>query len=139
ELNIDTVSARFDWFGNAKPTGTASGERSRSRYKYRNNEGLSSTTFNYRITDRHSVALNDNFSTFRRDGSDPPNPTNAQYERTKRTYKNVLGMGYHYDIENLWSTTVFLKYIHQNNQDGTDTRIAMDRIGYGLASAYYLT
>src|SRR5690606_4890321 len=127
------------WFGNSKPTGTNSGERSHSLYKYRNNEGLSTASLNYRITERHSVALNDNFSTFRREGSDELNPTNAQYERTRRTYKNVLGLGYHYDIRDLWSTSVFLKYIHQNNQDGADAYNAMDKLGYGLATAYYLT
>ncbi len=139
ERNIDTVSARFDWFGNSKPTGTNSGERSRSLYKYRNNEGLATATVNYRLAERHSFTLNNNFSTFRREGSDPLNPTNADYERTKRTYKNVTGFGYNYDIKDLWSTTLFLKYIHQNNQNGPDERNLMDKLGYGLASAYYLT
>ncbi|WP_262250171.1 TonB-dependent receptor [Parapedobacter soli] len=139
EQNIDTVDARFDWFGKSKPTGTNSGERSRSLYKYRNNEGLSTASFNYRIAERHALALNDNFSTFRREGSDELNPTNAQYERQKRTYKNVLGLGYHYDIKDLWSTTVFIKHIHQHNRDGADAANAMDKLGYGFASAYYLT
>ncbi|PPK99520.1 TonB-dependent receptor [Parapedobacter indicus] len=139
ERNIDTVSARFDWFGNSKPTGTNSGERSRSLYKYRNNEGLATATANYRLAERHSFTLNNNFSTFRREGSDPLNPTSAEYERTKRTYKNVMGLGYSYDIKDLWSSTLFLKYIHQSNQNGPDERSLMDKLGYGLASAYYLT
>lgn len=139
EQNIDTVNARFDWYGNAKPTGTPSGERSRSLYKYRNNEGLGTATLNYTINDRQSLTLNNNFSTFRREGSDELNPTNAEYERQKRTYKNVLGLGYNYDIKDRWSTTVFLKYIHQSNRDGDADRNAMDKLGYGLASAYYLT
>src|SRR5690606_20357518 len=71
--------------------------------------------------------------------SDPLNPTNAEYERTKRTYKNVMGLGYSYEIKDLWSTTLFLKYIHQSNQNGPDERSLMDKLGYGLASAYYLT
>ena len=139
ERNIDTVSARFDWFGNSKPTGTNSGERSRSLYKYRNNEGLATATVNYRLAEKHSFTLNNNFSTFRREGGDPLNPTNADYERTKRTYKNVMGLGYNYDIKDLWSTTLFLKYIHQGNQNGPDEHNGMDKLGYGLASAYYLT
>jgi Outer membrane receptor proteins, mostly Fe transport len=139
EQNVDTVNARFDWFGNSKPTGTNSGERSRSLYKYRNNEGLATATVNYRFAEKHSLTLNNNFSTFRREGSDPLNPTNADYERTKRTYKNVAGFGYNYDIQDLWSTTVFLKYILQSNRDGWEANNLMNKLGYGLASAYYLT
>ena len=139
EQNIDTMNVRYDWYGNSKPQGS-NGERARSLYKYKNNNGLATATLNYKIDDHQSLALSEVFSTFNRKGSDELNPANNDYERPKKTNKNVLGFGYNVDIKNKWSATVFGKYIYQGNVDGTDagTRAGQNRLGYGAAATYFI-
>ncbi|RQO76571.1 TonB-dependent receptor [Pedobacter sp. KBW01] len=140
EQNIDTLNVRYDWYGNSKPNGS-NGERARSLYKYKNNNGLATTMLNYRINDNQSVALSNVFSTFNRKGSDELNPTNAEHERTKKTNKNILGLGYNFDVKNKWSATVFGKYINQNNVNGSGTGAGknnLERLGYGAAASYFL-
>ncbi|SDZ89499.1 Outer membrane receptor proteins, mostly Fe transport [Pedobacter hartonius] len=139
EQNIDTVNARYDWYGNSKPTGSG-GERSRSMYKYKNNNGLATGMFNYKISEKQSVALSNVFSTFDRKGSDPLNPTNAEYERPKKTNKNVLGLGYNFDVKDRWSTTIFGKYISQTNISGNggSAKATTTKFGYGTAATYFL-
>ncbi|PST82843.1 TonB-dependent receptor [Pedobacter yulinensis] len=140
EQNIDTMNVRYDWYGNSKPSG-ANGERSRSLYKYKNNNGLATTMLNYRIDAKQSLALSNAFSTFNRTGSDALNPTIAEYEQPKKTNKNMLGLGYSVDIRNRWSATVFGKYISQFNVNGNNGgagRNSMERLGYGLAATYFV-
>jgi len=136
EQNIDTVNARFDWYGNQKPNG-ANGERNRQIYKYKNNEGLANATFNYRITDRHSIALNNVFTTFKREGKDLLNPQNSFYEIPQRMNKNIMGLGYTYDEKDRWSATAFVKYINLLSKNGDD-KTTTDRIGAGMAATYFL-
>lgn len=137
EQNIDTVNARFDWYGNSKPNGT-SGERSRSLYKYKNNNGLVTAVLNYRITERHSLALSDIFNTFNRKGSDELNP--GTIDQPRKTQKNVLGLGYTYTIANKWSSSVFGKYITQKNVVSSANASALTtKPGYGIAATYFIT
>ena len=139
EQNIDTLNVRYDWYGNSKPNGS-NGERARSLYKYKNNNGLATTMLNYRINDNQSVALSNVFSTFNRKGSDELNPTNTAYEQTKKTNKNILGLGYNFDVKDKWSATVFGKYINQANINGngaTADKNNLDRFGYGSAASYF--
>src|SRR5690606_7228255 len=99
--NIDTVHARSDWYGNKKPLDGPGGERSYSMYKYRNNAGVANAILNYKISERHSVSFTDVFNTFKRTGSDEVNPQNAANERAQLSQKNVLSLGYQYDVRNL--------------------------------------
>jgi outer membrane receptor protein involved in Fe transport len=138
EQNIDTVNARFDWFGNKKPNGS-NGEQSKSLYKYKNNNGLATAMFNYRLGERESVALSNVFSTFNRKGSDPLNPAIAQNEQAKKTQKNVLGLGYTYDLKDKWSASVFGKHIVQNNSSGPSGTATTEKLGYGVTATYFIT
>ncbi|MBE8719825.1 TonB-dependent receptor domain-containing protein [Sphingobacterium pedocola] len=137
EQNIDTVNVRYDWYGTSKPNGT-NGERARQHYIYKNNEGLATANLNYRMGERHSLALSNVFSTFNRKGHDELNPTNATYELPQKTDKNILGLGYTYGIRDVWTTTVFGKFITQHNESGTQDT-THNRFGYGLASAYFVS
>ncbi len=139
EQNIDTMNVRYDWYGNSKPQGS-SGERSRSLYKYKNNNGLVTATANYKIDEQQSIALSEVFSTFNRKGSDELNPANNDYERPKKTNKNVLGLGYNFAVQDKWSATVFTKYIYQGNVDGSggNARSGQNKIGYGAAATYFI-
>lgn len=140
EQNIDTLNKRFDWFGdtgaNLPPT---AGERSRSLYKYRNNEGMATATANYRVNQEHSIALNNVFSTFSREGSDELNPQNSEYELAKRTQKNILGLAYQYHRDEIWNASIFGKYNFQRNQNGSGQPESTSRLGYGLTGSYFIT
>jgi outer membrane receptor protein involved in Fe transport len=137
EQNIDTVNARFDWFGNSKPNGS-SGERSRSLYKYKNNNGLFTAALNYRITDRQSLALSNIFNTFNRKGADELNPNTIDPPR--KTQKNVLGLGYTYAVENRWNITGFAKFITQKNLiSAAAAKAVTNKLGYGLAATWFFT
>ncbi|MGV3686169.1 MAG: TonB-dependent receptor [Daejeonella sp.] len=137
ETNIDTMSVRYDWFGNSKPNGT-SGERSRSLYRYKNNNGLATAMLNYRIGERQSIALSDVFNTFDRKGADRVNP--ATVDQPRKTQKNVLGLGYTYNAEDQWSASVFGKYITQRNVlSSAGAKASTNKLGYGIAATYFLS
>nr|WP_251047245.1 TonB-dependent receptor [Hymenobacter sp. ISL-91] len=136
EQNIDTMSVRYDWFGNSKPNGS-NGERSRSLYKYKNNNGLATGTVSYRLSEHQTLALSDVFNTFDRRGADPLNP--AVVDQPKQTHKNVLGVGYTYSVDDKWSTSVFGKHIMQRNVlSANDAQASTNKLGYGAAATYFL-
>lgn len=136
ETNIDTVNGRFDWYGNLKRMGT-SGERSRSFSKYRNNNGLATAMVNYRIADRHSVAINNVFNTFNRKSADAV--TNV-VEAPRKTQKNVLGFGYTYSIQDEFTVSLFGKHFAQFNTTSSNRGATVNtNLGYGLAATYFFT
>lgn len=141
ERNIDTVNRRYDWFGD---TGArlpeTSGERgAQSMYKYRNNEALVTANFNYSIGEKQTITVNNVFNNFDRKGEDPLNPLNNEYELAKTTRKNVLGLGYQYQVSDLWSISVFGKYIVQNNLNGDDASSSAKKLGWGTAGTYFVS
>ena len=139
EQNIDTVNVRYDWYGNSKPNGT-NGERSRSLFKYRNNNGLGTAMVNYKISDNQSVALSNVFTTFKREGKDLLRPDANQQQNGNKTDKNVLGLGYSYDVRDKWSATVFLKQFHQSsNVGGGGSMASTNQYGYGTAATWFLS
>lgn len=153
EQNIDTAYRRYDWFGNYKQYSGAGSERSRSMYKYSNNLGLATTTLSYVINPKHSLSLNNVFTTFNRKGSDELYPEEAKYQQPQKTNKNILGAGYKYDYNDKFSLMGFGKYLHQQSTTSTTYNPsgnwgdvayrkqtnAVDRIGYGAAGTYFLT
>jgi hypothetical protein len=131
------MNVRFDWFGRSKPNGT-SGERARSLYKYKNNNGLATAVFNYRVNDHHSVVVSDVFNTFDRKGADELNP--GTIDPPRKSQKNVIGLAYSYSVDNLWSTSIFGKYITQKNViSSARAKAITDKLGYGIAAGYFFT
>lgn len=141
EQNIDTVNRRYDWFGDTGAELPAtSGERgARTLYKYRNNEGLVTANFNYSIGEKQTITLNNVFNNFDRKGEDPLNPLNNAYELAKITRKNVLGLGYQYQESDLWSVSLFGKYIIQDNLNGDDASSSSKNLGWGTAGTYFVS
>ncbi|TGE21020.1 TonB-dependent receptor [Hymenobacter metallicola] len=137
EQNIDTMNVRYDWLGNYKRNGT-SGERARSLYKYRNHNGLATAMVNYRLNEQQAIAVSNVFNTFDREGSDALNPTSV--DRPQKTQKNVLGLGYSYNVSELWSASVFGKYITQGNVvSAAEAKATTSKLGYGVAGTYFFT
>lgn len=139
EQNVDTTNARFNWFGERKNNlSEVGGERSYSLYKYKNNNGLATAMFNYRLNERHSIAMNDAFNTFNRKGSDELNPDVV--DPTRKTQKNILGIAYTYSIEDSISVSVFGKYINQKTlMPASEAAQSIDKLGYGVVATYFLT
>lgn len=153
ELNVDTAFRRYDWFGNYKQYDGPGAERSRTMYKYGNNIGLVTSTLFYQISERHSVALNNVFSTFNRKGYDILFPEREDRKQPQITDKNVTGLSYKYDINQKWTATLFGKALYQSSfttlehsasGNWTDV-IYIDQSnkvttsGYGMATSYYFT
>ena len=134
EHNIDTLSARFDWYGNSKPNPNGEG-RGRSLSTYGNNNGLLTATANYRLSDRQAIAVSNVYSTFYRKGTDAFNESFTQGDVRPRLNKNVLGVGYTIDEKDKWSTSVFGKYLYQN----TPGQTPFNKLGFGVATSYFLT
>src|SRR5690606_26973753 len=127
----------YNWYGVRTPKATY-GERSHTDSKYYNNNGLATTMVNYQISEKHSVALNNVFSTFNRETNDLLIPANDALDPAKTVDKNILGFGYSYAIEDKWSVNVFGKYIYQNTSIGSrNVNNKAQKMGYGLALAYY--
>ncbi|MFZ4862332.1 TonB-dependent receptor plug domain-containing protein [Sphingobacterium sp. Mn56C] len=137
--NIDTANRRYDWFGVTTVLSPTSGEaQSKTRYKFRNNEGIVTSMAKYSIGQRQEISLNNVFTTFNRKGSDPLNPTNAEYEKTKKTQKNILGLGYIIKANDQFDFTVFGKLLTQNLLAEGLRDEKMNRLGYGAAASYFI-
>jgi len=134
ERNIDTLSARFDWYGNSKPNPNGEG-RGRSLSTYGNNNGLVTATANYKLSERQAIAVSNVFSTFYRKGTDAFNEGFTRGDIRPRLNKNVLGLGYTYDEKDKWSTSLFGKYLYQN----TPGQTPFNKLGFGLAASYFIT
>lgn len=151
EQNIDTVYARYNWLQQVKHYSGEGSERQRSLYKYRNNNGIVTTGLNYKLDDFNSFSINNVLTTFNRRGSDELFPQEANYEQPRKNIKNVLGLGYKLSIRQKFSTSLFAKYLYQENTfsqsynpSGSWGDIAYNKLksntnkmGYGVASSYF--
>ncbi|MFC3353487.1 TonB-dependent receptor domain-containing protein [Sphingobacterium zeae] len=91
------------------------------------------------MSDRQSIFLNDIFNTFKRQGSDEVNPQNANYEKSKLSQKNILALGYQYDVKDRYSINAFLKHYNQHNVSGAgEIKKDLSKIGYGMAVSYFI-
>lgn len=152
EQNIDTLHARFGWLGDTIVYRGKGGEQWYSHYVYRNNIANASATATYRIDDKQLLALNNIYSHFNRKGDNLVSPGERRYRIPQQTNKNILGLSYQYAVDNKWSATVFGKYNAQranttlittasdNAQDTiyTDVNANRDKLGYGIAAAYFV-
>lgn len=152
EKVIDTLNRRYNWFGKYKEEESPGGERSYSLYEYENNNGVATANLNYAIDDRHSVSLSNVTSTFDRKGSDKLDRENEIYEQPRKTFKNILGIGYRFQSKN-WSSSVFVKHYTQINKfaqsynpTGVYGDIAyinrksnFEDMGYGITGTYFFT
>jgi len=152
EMVVDTVARRYNWFGQYTQA-QSGGERSKTLYTYRNNNGLATANLAYQISAQHSVMANYVFNSFNREGHDPLYPEEARYEQPQYLTKHVLGLGYKFDYSKRWSTSVFLKQYEQTtrygqsyNPSGNWGDVAylkqangFSATGYGIATTYFLT
>lgn len=144
ERSIDTTSYRYNWLGVATYTGRGY-EVSRRDFSYKNNNGVFSGNVTYGFNEKHSLSLNNMTNTFSRKGVDALDPENESNKQPQITNKSVTGLGYRYDANEKWSNTIFVKNYHQYSHatellDGVyiDKKGSIDKLGYGLASTYFI-
>ncbi|WP_125723086.1 TonB-dependent receptor [Flavobacterium ustbae] len=152
EQTVDTVYRKYNWFGDYIQYSGAGGERSRTLMKLKDNNGIVNANATYSLGERHSFMLNNTFTTFDRKQEDELVPESIAYQQPRKTQKNILGLGYKFDYNKKWSTSVFLKnydlftkYSRSYNPSGNAGDIAYQifedktsTLGYGAASSYYL-
>lgn len=152
EQSVDTVYRRYNWFQQYKQYEGLGSERSRTLYKFRNNNGLATANLSYQLSQHHSININNVFNTFNRKGSDPLNPGSNLYEQPRINVKNILGVAYKYDYSERWSTSLFAKNFYQQNKysvsynpTGNYGDIAYmhqkdgyTKLGYGIATTYFI-
>ncbi|WPP49741.1 TonB-dependent receptor [Catalinimonas niigatensis] len=152
EQNIDTVYRRYNWFGEYKQYEGEGSERSRSMYKYSNNNGVVTANLNYQISDRQAISLNHVYNTFNRKGSDALYPENDSYDQPRISLKNISGLGYKYELNERWSTSIFVKHYAQTNRYsqvynpsgnwGDEAYLEQEnnfsKFGYGAASTFFI-
>ena len=160
ERSVDTAFKRFTWDGTfvyrdpANP-GRLGGESALRDYKFRNNNGIASAAFNYKLNEQHSLSLNEMYNTFNRKGEDKYDPDNIYDKQPKITRKNTLGLGYLYQMNEKFNATAFIKQYHQqviNNEvvatyqtalqnytyEIFDRERSFSKTGYGTAATYFL-
>ena len=160
ERSVDTAFKRYTWDGtflykDKSDPGKLGGESALRDYTFKNNNGIASAGLNYEINDKHSLSLNEMYTTFNRKGQDSFDPGNIYNQQPRITRKNVLGLGYRYEISKKFNATAFFKQYHQavvsnlvtatynaslQNYDyavvNRDTDFS--KSGYGFASTYFL-
>lgn len=150
EMTIDTAFRQYNWLGEYIPKNPAKpdqpgGERSRTLYSYRNNNGVFNAGLTYRLGSRHTFVLNNVYSTFNRKGENKLLPEDENARQPRKTNKSITGMGYQFSMENKWNGTVFLKHYRQHNtsfkvldQVYYDQESVSSNLGYGVAATYFL-
>lgn len=152
EQTVDTVFRKYNWFGDYIQYPGLGGEKGRTLMKMRDNNGIATANATYSLGERHSFMLNNTFTTFNRKQEDELVPESIAYKQPRKTQKNILGLGYKFDYNQKWSTSIFLKHYNLNtsysrsyNPSGNTGDIAYQKfddnsstLGYGIASSYYL-
>lgn len=152
EQSIDTAFRRYNWFGDYKEYDGAGSERSRTMNKFNNHNGIGTGTLSYIINDQHSITANNVFTTFNRKQSDELYPEEARFRLPQKSNKNTTGVAYKFDYKEKWSTSLFSKHYLQKttyassyNPSGNwgdvaylEQKNTFSRLGYGIASSYFL-
>jgi outer membrane cobalamin receptor len=144
--NIDTAAYEYNWYGQAKYTGSP-GEQSYQNNEQRNRNWNATVTANYRPGARQRVTFSNTFSAFNRDTRSYVDATNQATDYTigKVTRKNITGLSYYIAPHRLFNVTAFGKFYHQYNQgpisandDGVGNYYNESRLtntlGYGAAA-----
>ena len=109
---IDTLEGvTYNWLGERTITpGSNAGEFLRTYTTLKDKEANLGTNVSYHFSNKHSVVLNYLFDNFQRTSFDKINPNKIENQFPKKLTKNVLGLGYTFNLNSKWNTTLFGKY-----------------------------
>jgi outer membrane receptor protein involved in Fe transport len=148
--NIDTATREYNWRGESKYVDGKIGEQRYQDAKYENQNGNTTFTAQYRVNDRHSLILNNVFTSFNRNTRSSPESTLlATDTMPKVSQKNVAGLSYKLNLENRWNVSVFGKHYLQYSKGPKDVSAdtghsqydvfseTFTAAGYGIAGTYF--
>ncbi|WP_255562585.1 TonB-dependent receptor [Pedobacter sp. D749] len=158
EQLVDTVFKQYNWLGESRDKSTdpdaVGGELRRTLYKYKNNNANVTANLGYKFLGKHSLALNNTFLGFNRKGKDELDPDNKLNMQPRENFKNILGLGYRYDMNERFNASVFLKNYNQSTTafqtytppnapwgtlpTYTEQQKSVNKTGYGAAASYFL-
>jgi outer membrane receptor protein involved in Fe transport len=152
EQVIDTVARRYNWLGEYEEKPRPGSEQSRTMAKNKDNLGIFTGNVNYRIKEKHTITVNNVFNSFNRKIKNEIDPTNNSYSQPRITKKNIIGIGYKFDYNDAWSSSIFVKQFHQKTSfsetstgsggwgttEYTPVHKYHNAWGYGIASAYFV-
>ncbi len=144
---IDTTRLRFNWLKETIPTTAA--ELYRTQLENKDKEGLVSANLAYGINDNYALSLNYVLMDFTRKSSDVEDRSNVTFLLPQGLRKQTLGLAWQ-TTYNRFTATLFSKLyrlhaksyenISSNNvPDYQPTQIDKTNIGYGVATAYFIT
>ena len=143
---IDAANRDYNWLGEYVEK-DALGEYQYSRRFFKNRNGSVNANATYKFNDKHAFTVNNVFSAFSRKGTDLAEPSPAD-DYPSENFKNVLGVGYKFQPNDAWSTSVFGKYYSntvnqyaapEGNDEYENYSRFTDTYGYGIASSYFIT
>lgn len=115
---IDTMHRRYNWLGEyidkEEKYGSKGGERNRTFYKFKNNNGMVATVVNYKLGDKHNFSLSNTINFFKRKGEDAMDLDDIIKNAPSGTTKNISGLSYQFTPSTIWSVTAFGKYYNQH-------------------------
>lgn len=151
--NVDTSSYRYNWLGE-RELRSARGETGNYVLSDFTNSNQSATAnIGYRITEKHSIALNDVISGYVRRPileEIPVEDRTAADSMDRSSLKNTLGLSYRYAYSRKWNTNLFAKHYY-NRATGPFSETVSGRTttselvssasktGYGIATTYFFT
>ena len=153
---IDTLYRRYNWLGDyidfEEKYGKKGGERNRTLYKFKNNNGMVATVANYKLRDQHNFSLSNTINFFKRKGEDELDKDNPIKNTPSSTTKNITGLSYQYTPSTVWSITGFGKFYNQHirytdsyNPSGKwgdyvykDYSVDHNFFGYGLTGSVFV-
>lgn len=154
EQTIDTVNRRYNWMQQHTFNTSAvapGGERSRTLYKFSNNTSIITGNILYQLNAKHGIMINNVFSSFNRKGSNELDENNESNKQPRITQKNIIALGYKFDYNTRWSTSVFVKEYVQitttgralPSTNGSKTvyernKNVFNATGYGFATTYFI-
>lgn len=148
--NIDTSAYEYDWYGKPfRQKGGKIGEAGNTMAEFFNRNANVNFNSSYEINEQHSLALNEIWTTYRRENADRNailTETDIAHDRSSN-YKNVLGLSYKFNYDKRWVSTLFGKHYIQHvkgpvNVGSTDWpqyeqgTNSSKSVGYGLAMTY---
>ena len=146
--NIDTLSYKYNWYGDRKFTGIA-GEQAYQDSELRNKNWNASVYAKYRLSRKHSFSVSHVQTFFSRDSRSNVNSNVSFSDFTipKKTWKSVTGISYRLLPSSKWNISVFGKHYFQRsagpvskNSDGVGNYVEISKtvnfLGYGFATSY---
>jgi outer membrane receptor protein involved in Fe transport len=146
--NVDTATYEYNWRGESRYNNGKLGEQNYQDSRFDNSNW--NTTFNaaYRISERQSLMLNNVFTSFDRNtratAADASLVATDTMPKTSR--KNVTGISYRFNCDNIFNVSVFGKHYIQSSKgpkasdDGRSYLLAEESFsatGYGIAGTWF--